>query len=52
MPVLIHLDGKTLLRQAIEKSIHKGIVPGDITQSVLDDVEMLIQLGMIVPLEY
>jgi SAM-dependent methyltransferase len=52
MPVLTLLDGKTILQQAIEKSLHQKKVPGDITQSVLEDVEMIIQLGLIVPLEY
>jgi SAM-dependent methyltransferase len=47
--VLNYLDGKTVLQMALEKSLPHGFVTAEIRQAALDDIEMLIQLGMLVP---
>ena len=49
LAVLPLLDGQTILQKAIEQTFPQGIPPDDVRQNVLDDVEMLIQLGMVIP---
>ena len=52
MAVLNYLDEQSMLEKILEKLLSDGLVTTLITQEVLDDVEMLIQLGMLVPIEY
>jgi hypothetical protein len=52
MAVLNYLDGQTMLEKILEKMLSDGLVIALITQEVLNDVEMLIQLGMLVPIVF
>ncbi len=49
MLILKILDGRVDLQKALDKIELEGFVGSDIAKVVLNDIEMLIQLGMLVP---
>jgi SAM-dependent methyltransferase len=49
MVILNTLDGRVVLQKALDRIELEGFVGSDIAKVVLNDIEMLIQLGMLVP---